>query len=51
MTDKFDELNNFYKAEAIDNPWGLAFYLHRRHGKNSVAEYAAALEDKQTQSP
>ena len=51
MTDKFDELNNFYKAEAIDNPWGLAFYLHRKHGKNSVAEYAAALEDKQTQSP
>jgi hypothetical protein len=51
MTDKFDELNSFYKAEAIDNPWGLAFYLHRKHGKNSVAEYAAALEDKQTQSP
>ena len=51
MTDKFDELNNFYKAEAIDNPWGLAFYLHRKHGKNSVAEYAAALQDTKTQSP
>ena len=51
MTDKFDELNNFYKAQPIDNSWALATYLHRTFGQHSIAEYAAALEAQQTQSP
>ena len=49
MTDKFDELNNFYKAQPIDNSWALATYLHRTFGQHSIAEYAAALQDKDTQ--
>jgi len=51
MTDKFDELNNFYKAQPIDNSWGLATYLHRKFGEHSIAEYAAALQDPKTQRP
>lgn len=51
MTDKFDELNNFYKAQPIDNSWALATYLHRTFGQHSIAEYAAALQDKDTQMP
>ena len=49
MTDKFDELNNFYKADDIRSPWGLAHYLEEKHGQHTQAEYAAALEDENTQ--
>ena len=49
MADKFEDLNNFYKADDIRSPWGLAHYLERKHGQHTQAEYAAALEDEQTQ--
>jgi len=50
------------KAEAIDNPWGLARYLARKHdgvsgnpkrdseGFKRIAEYAAALSDTSVQN-
>ena len=50
------------KAEAIDNPWGLARYLARKHdgvsgnpkrdseGFKRIAEYAAALSDSSVQN-
>ena len=42
----YENLQMFYKAQEVKDPWALGHYLARTHGKHTQQEYAAGIEGK-----
>jgi len=42
----YENLQMFYKAQEVKDPWALGHYLARTHGKHTPQEYAAGIEGK-----
>jgi len=42
----YEDLQMFYKAQEVKDPWALGHYLARTHGKHTQQEYAAGIEGK-----
>jgi len=42
----YENLQMFYKAQEIKDPWALGHYLAGKYGSHTQQEYATALEDK-----
>ena len=42
----YENLQLFYKAQEIKDPWALGKYLERKYGNHTQQEYAAGIEGK-----